>query len=116
MNVFVFQEALSLRRRPPFHATTIIIVIDLVLILLSVILHKKFLFGAFIFTTAWFSHHVRDGHRRGLWFYPLGETAPIPEFFYLAIIFLFPLLMRIAYLQVYIWQPEDIQLDQVSVL
>ncbi|KAG2782242.1 hypothetical protein Pcac1_g7620 [Phytophthora cactorum] len=32
---------------------------------------------------AWFSHQLRDGMRRGLWFWPLGSTPPINYFLYL---------------------------------
>ncbi|KAL4228416.1 hypothetical protein ACF0H5_011463 [Mactra antiquata] len=98
---FHLKDALSLPRRPPFHATTVIILVDLVLITLSFILDQKFLLGAYLFTTAWFSHHVRDGHRRGLWFYPFGDTSPIPQYYYLFIIFIFPLITRFIYLKFY---------------
>lgn len=44
-------------------------------------------------TTAWFSHHIRDGYRRGLWFYPFGETAPLSRTVYLTIIVIFPVIL-----------------------
>ncbi|EEY67141.1 uncharacterized protein PITG_04076 [Phytophthora infestans T30-4] len=32
---------------------------------------------------AWLSHQLRDGMRRGLWFWPFGSTPPINYFLYL---------------------------------
>lgn len=36
------------------------------------------------------SHHVRDGNRRGLWFWPFGSTQPIPYYLYLSICMVLP--------------------------
>jgi len=49
---------------------------------------------ALIFTTAWFTHHVRDATRRGLWFAPFGSTPTLPCTLYVAIIVSTTLLMR----------------------
>ncbi|XP_053388142.1 transmembrane protein 267-like [Mercenaria mercenaria] len=96
---FSLKAALSLPARPPFHATTLVILVDITLVIVAAILKSQnLILGAMIFTTAWVSHHVRDGHRRGLWFYPFGETAAIPKPLYLGIILAFPLLMKILHL------------------
>lgn len=42
--------------------------------------------------TALTSHHVRDANRRGLWFYPIGSTPPLPNVLYILIILLLPYL------------------------
>lgn len=95
---FSLKAALSLPTRPPFHASTLIAIVDIIMLLLAAILDSQNLFlGAMIFTTAWFSHHVRDGHRRGLWFYPFGKTPPLSETIYLGTIIIFPLLIKLIF-------------------
>ena len=37
----------------------------------------------YLFAVAVISHHLRDGHRRGLWFWPLGSTPPLPYWVYI---------------------------------
>lgn len=89
------KAALSLPHRPPFHATTVILLVDIVLLCVSAVTtSSQIIVLTGIFSTAWFSHHVRDGHRRGLWFYPFGETAALPRWLYLCIIMIFPLVLQ----------------------
>ncbi|XP_060567037.1 transmembrane protein 267-like [Ruditapes philippinarum] len=105
---FSLKSALSLPTRPPFHATTLIVIIDITMGIMAAILKSQSLFlGLLIFTTAWISHHVRDGHRRGLWFYPFGETAPIPKFIYIGIIMILPLFIMLFYLNYYQHRLKD---------
>ena len=47
-----------------------------------------------MFFVAWFTHHVRDANRRGLWFGPLFTTPPIKRTLYLGIILILPLFLR----------------------
>ena len=49
----------------------------------------------YLVTVSVVSHHIRDGHRRGLWFWPIGSTKPIPYGLYLVIITIFPALISI---------------------
>ena len=94
----IFQDALSLQKRPFFHATTLIFVIDGIFLLFSLVLRTRSLqLFAMMFSVAWLSHHIRDSTRRGLWFPPFGETPPLPRYLYLAVILLLPLVTRIVY-------------------
>lgn len=105
---FHLQAALSLPARPPFHASSMIIAVDMVILILAAIFRSQNLvLGTLIFTTAWFSHHVRDGYRRGLWFYPFGETLPLPRIVYLGIIITFPLFMKVVYKCLYEYRLKD---------
>lgn len=47
-----------------------------------------------MFFTAWFTHHVRDANRRGMWFGILFTTRPLSRGFYLGTTLVVPLLMR----------------------
>ena len=40
-----------------------------------------------MFTVAWFSHHLRDANRRGLWFGP-WNSVPIPRLLYIIMVIL----------------------------
>lgn len=44
---------------------------------------------------------MRDGYRRGLWFYPFGETLPLPRIVYLGITMTFPLFIKLVYKYLY---------------
>ena len=97
---FNFQEALSLEKRPFFHATTLIFLLDALILVLSVITRTRSLqLLVLIFTVAWLSHHVRDSVRRGLWLPPFGETQPLSKMVYLTVILLLPLLFKFLYIQ-----------------
>lgn len=94
---FCFQNALNLgKRRPPLHCTT------LPLIILGGCLAvgwfydspKVWRFGWLTWVSI-FSHHVRDGFRRGIWLWPFGSTPPIPYYLYLVIILALPYLVMI---------------------
>lgn len=37
-----------------------------------------------MFVVAVISHHLRDGNRRGLWFWPFGSTPPLPYWLYIS--------------------------------
>ena len=50
----------------------------------SLIVYAWMILGSFM------SHHVRDGNRRGLWFWPFGSTEPIPYYLYLTICMILP--------------------------
>lgn len=46
---------------------------------------------------AYTSHHLRDGNRRGLWFYPFGSSPPIDKSLYLFLLAVLPHLFACAY-------------------
>ena len=106
-SILSFQDALSLQKRPFFHATTLIVIIDGILLLFSLIFRTRSMqLFAMMFSVAWLSHHIRDSTRRGLWFPPFGETSPLPRILYLAIILTLPLVTRIIY---DLWKTHPVQ-------
>ncbi|CAI5732087.1 unnamed protein product [Peronospora destructor] len=76
--------ATHLTHRPFGHAVTFIIVVAF---LVSQCSNKwpakKRRYRVCFIVVAWFSHQLRDGMRRGLWFWPVGSTPPIEYFVYL---------------------------------
>ncbi|ESO82880.1 hypothetical protein LOTGIDRAFT_229868 [Lottia gigantea] len=99
------QDALSLSERPPFHASTIVIILAATCWLIGYILHlhcSKIL--GLLFLSSGFSHHIRDGWRRGLWFPPLGSTQPIPYNLYIVLILILPLFIRYLYINTIVVQ------------
>lgn len=80
------QDALHLSSRPPFHNSSIFLILFLLLLLQNFYLKLNSTFSTFllIIITAVVSHHLRDGNRRGLWFWPLGSTRALsPDFVYI---------------------------------
>ncbi|KAL1465298.1 hypothetical protein WDU94_004881, partial [Cyamophila willieti] len=64
--------------RPFLHCTSLWILIAW---LLSLSHHNL----AVLILTSVVSHHIRDASRRGLWFYPLFSTPPLPTVLYLSL-------------------------------
>nr|XP_033787666.1 transmembrane protein 267 [Geotrypetes seraphini]XP_033787675.1 transmembrane protein 267 [Geotrypetes seraphini]XP_033787684.1 transmembrane protein 267 [Geotrypetes seraphini]XP_033787692.1 transmembrane protein 267 [Geotrypetes seraphini]XP_033787701.1 transmembrane protein 267 [Geotrypetes seraphini]XP_033787712.1 transmembrane protein 267 [Geotrypetes seraphini]XP_033787721.1 transmembrane protein 267 [Geotrypetes seraphini] len=81
------KTALHLPQRPPFHCTTLIPVVTLILKCVMQIFRLKdsWCFLPWMIFISWTSHHVRDGIRHGLWICPFGHTAPLPYWLYIAI-------------------------------
>ncbi|CAC5396873.1 Transmembrane protein 267 [Mytilus coruscus] len=81
------KSALSLSKRPIFHASSIIPVAVVCIWIISYLRSNDFLKRlSIIFLVAWTSHHIRDGTRRGLWFPPFGSTQPLPKTTYVILI------------------------------
>lgn len=89
---FRLKDALSLRQRPPFHCTTLLLSVVFAIILFGSICGKQSIRIALLTLTAVYTHHLRDGLRRGLWIWPFGSTPPIPIYYYIAASLLLPLL------------------------
>ena len=82
--VVFFQDALHLNRRPFLHATTIVFILAPIL---QVWFAQNISFLRslpYMFVVAVISHHLRDGNRRGLWFWPFGSTPPVPYWLYIS--------------------------------
>ncbi|XP_071941187.1 transmembrane protein 267-like [Antedon mediterranea] len=79
------KDATFLQQRPLLHMTTLIPILAIVSEIIICIsgLHRLHFFP-YLFTLSWFSHHIRDGTRRGLWLWPFGSTPPVPYFVYFA--------------------------------
>ncbi|XP_013411603.1 transmembrane protein 267-like [Lingula anatina] len=89
------KAALSLPQRPPFHATTVIPVISLVILVTQRLTQTRHLpYLPLLFLVSWLSHHTRDAVRRGYWMWPFGETPPLPYGTYVMLNIGLPLIVR----------------------
>ena len=97
LNSFL-QDAVTLQHRPPFHSTSLVLIVTGLLWLLSLALHlpqlKKLTLACFV---AWCSHHLRDSVRRGLWFPPFGSTPPLPYVVYVVATMLLSMVVHFVY-------------------
>ena len=85
----------SLQKRPFFHNSLTLLLINLLLfVVLSYLNSNKRYTWSILFFMSWFSHHIRDGTRRGLFFDPLGTSMVINYNLYILIILLMPLTFR----------------------
>ncbi|KAG7380470.1 hypothetical protein PHYPSEUDO_007172 [Phytophthora pseudosyringae] len=76
--------ATHLDGRPFGHTVTFIIVVALLVNRWSRTCQaRKRRHRVCFIVVAWFSHQLRDGMRRGLWFWPMGSTPPVNYFLYL---------------------------------
>lgn len=50
----------------------------------------------YMFVVAVLSHHFRDAQRRGLWFWPVGSTPPLPYGIYIICVVLLPMVVKDA--------------------
>ena len=93
--IFLFsQDALHLQNRPFLHSTTVVFI---VVPLLEVFLAQNIPYLQslpYLFAIAIISHHLRDGHRRGLWFWPIGSTPAIPYWLYVVCIVALPYFIK----------------------
>ena len=91
---FFFQEARQLKNRPFLHSTTVVFI---VVPILQVWLAQNVSYLRslpYLFAVAVISHHLRDGHRRGLWFWPLGSTPPLPYWVYITCVMALPCFVK----------------------
>lgn len=89
-------DAISLANRPFLHNSLTLCVLNLILFTCLYLFDPTKLNWALMFFTAWFSHHIRDANRRGMWFGSVYTSPAIPDAWYLSIITLTPLLLRVA--------------------
>lgn len=97
---FRVQDAVSLQQRPFLHNSLLMIFINVGLFLIN----KKF---SILFFISWFSHHIRDANRRGLWFGFVYTTPPVQDALYHSLILITPLIVRYAYQSNYIQTSHD---------
>ncbi|XP_058788555.1 transmembrane protein 267 [Phymastichus coffea] len=88
-------DATHLNHRPFLHCSTIPVTLWIIMNLISNTLNMPNLITyAWMMLVSFMSHHVRDGNRRGLWFWPFGSTQPIPYYLYLSICMAIPYLVQ----------------------
>ncbi|XP_057373459.1 transmembrane protein 267-like [Daphnia carinata] len=86
------QVATRLLHRPLLHCTTVLSAVAVLLALLSIKIHSiPYLKLSLIITTAVWTHHWRDGYRRGIWICPIGSTPPYGYVLYLVGLIALPL-------------------------
>lgn len=90
--VIFVKDAIHLSHRPFLHCSTILLIIAAIW---SIPIYMQLSFDCIMWIAVVFcsfaSHHIRDATRRGLWFYPIGSTAPIPYVLYILLIVFMPL-------------------------
>ena len=87
-------DAVSLTKRPFLHNTTTLFIINLLLLFYFIIYKPKLRYISILIFLSWFSHHLRDANRHGLWFGNEIHTEPIKDELYVVIICLLPLILR----------------------
>ena len=91
---FSLEDAVSLPRRPFMHNTLTLLLINLIILIYFILYNPKLYDFAAIIFMAWFSHHLRDANRHGLWFGYEVSTPPINDHLYIGAICALPLLLR----------------------
>jgi hypothetical protein len=87
-------DAISLSSRPFLHNSLTLLVANCLLLAFVLYCAPERHSLCFLLFVAWFTHHVRDANRRGLWFGPVYTTKPLSDWVYLSIILILPLTMR----------------------
>lgn len=93
---FSLLDAISLPKRPFLHNSLTLLLANCILYIFL----KKFSTNnswSLLVFVSWFSHHVRDANRRGLWFGPVFTTPPLKDSIYLSIILFMPIFFRYFY-------------------
>lgn len=91
-------DAISLANRPFLHnSLTLLLVNIFIFVLLSLLNSNKKVNWSLLLFISWFSHHIRDANRRGMWFGSVLTTKPIKDDWYLMIILFMPLVIRFFY-------------------
>lgn len=95
---FKLIDAISLSNRPFLHNSLTLFVSNILLLVVLSLLNtsKKYKWSLLVFIS-WFSHHVRDGNRHGLWLGSIYTTKAIKDDWYLLIMVFTPLLIRHFY-------------------
>ena len=87
--------AINLSSRPFLHNSLTLLILNFVLFCYFLWFDVEKIKWSLIFFIAWFTHHVRDANRHGLWFGSLYTTRPIVKEWYWAIILMMPLLFKL---------------------
>eukprot|EP00047_Mylnosiga_fluctuans_P010073 m.14477 g.14477 ORF g.14477 m.14477 type:complete len:204 (+) comp2938_c0_seq2:256-867(+) len=88
------KAAVSQPQRPLLHATPIVAIPLLALVLIASRMRPRLQWLPCMALAAWLSHHVRDAYRRGLWLWPLSHgSLPVPYPAYLALELALPWLL-----------------------
>ena len=92
--IFVSQDSVYLQNRPFLHSITVVFI---VVPMLEVFLAQNIPYLQslpYLLAVAIISHHLRDGHRRGLWLWAIGSTPAIPYWLYVVCIVALPYFVK----------------------
>ena len=99
------EDAINLRDRPFLHNSTLPLSVYIIVMFFncSVMENQAFIktYSTLIFV-AFFSHHLRDASRRGLWFSPWIQSLPISYPMYIFMIILLCLIIRFVLFEKFI--------------
>jgi hypothetical protein len=90
-------DAISLQKRPFLHNSLTLLILNLMLFIILACLspNKKYKWSM-IFFCSWFTHHIRDSTRRGMWFGSFGSFGIRYNVYLMATIGM-PLIFRCFY-------------------
>ena len=91
---FYLVNAISMENRPFLHNSLLMLIVNCILFSYLVACDRNKSDWSIIFFISWFSHHVRDGNRHGMWFGSIYTTKPFPDGLYLSTIAITPLVLR----------------------
>ena len=94
------EDAISLNQRPFLHNSTLPLSIYLIIILINLTVMgncAEIKTGANIAFVAFFTHHLRDASRRGLWFEPWVQSLPVAYPMYIFSIILLCIAIKIIF-------------------
>ncbi len=82
---FSFDSALSLHSRPFMHNTFTLLIITLGISVIIMRYAYKYRYMIALVFISWFSHHLRDANRHGLWFGYDYKTPPLSSELYISL-------------------------------
>lgn len=91
---FSLINATSLPKRPFLHNSLTLLIANIIFSALSTLFANTDRNWVSLIFICWFSHHVRDANRHGLWFGSVYSTPRIKDSLYLTIILIQPLVFR----------------------
>jgi len=93
-NHFSLESATSLSSRPWMHRSSLALLVCVIVLLVSLLYGIWWMHSlSFMLLMAWSSHHLRDGLRRGISFYPFESSPAIDYRLYILVILLLPIVV-----------------------
>ncbi|XP_023949938.1 transmembrane protein 267 [Bicyclus anynana] len=88
---FNLKDIANVNRRGMFHDTSFCTIMSSILLAFSHFTRKQNIYLlTYMIILAFTSHHIRDGNRRGIWFYPYAHTQPLGKCVYVFLICVLP--------------------------
>lgn len=114
---FFLQDLMNLKHRGIFHCTTFWLLLITISLFYSYSQKKLNIYIiSFMLILAFTSHHIRDGNRRGLWFYPFGSSPPIDKGLYIFLLSVLPHVLAYFYLRFKTFFTDIVHIDYTLVV